>query len=115
MEERLTLGRSIVLSNETPGTAQVVAQDVKDVLNITFNAHDTKLDTICKAVISEVERITETTLITERSVSVIWQSFFDDEILPYCPIKTGTTISVKDIDDVDIDACLLYTSDAADE
>jgi hypothetical protein len=99
--ERLTLGRSIVLSAETLGTAQVVANDVKNVLNIGFNTHDTNLDTICEAVISEVERITETTLITEREVSVIWQSFFDDEILPYSPIKTGTNPTVKDLEGVD--------------
>jgi hypothetical protein len=99
--ERLNLGRTIVLSNETFGTAQVVAADVKNVLNIGFNTHDTNLDHICKSVISEVERITETTLITEREVSVIWQSFYDDEILPYCPIKAETNVTVKDLEGVD--------------
>jgi hypothetical protein len=102
--ERLTLGRSIILTTVTLGTAQVVAADVKTVLNIGFSTHDTNLDNICKAVISEVERITETTLITERTVSVIWQSFFDDEILPYSPIKTATTPTVKDLDGEDYPA-----------
>lgn len=99
--ERLTLGRSIILSNETSDDAQVIAGDVKKVLNIGFDAHDSNIDTICKAVISEVERITETTLITEREVSVIWQSLYDDEILPYCPVKEETTVTVKDLEGVD--------------
>jgi hypothetical protein len=99
--ERLNLGRTIILSNEILGTAQVVAANVKNVLNIGFETHDINLDHICKSVISEVERITETTLITEREVSVIWQSFFDDEILPYCPIKAETNVMVKDLEGVD--------------
>ena len=106
MEERLTLERTLVLSSETWGALQVTVNELKDRMNITFNDHDFKLEAVLKSVISAVESVTETTLITERDVNVAWQSFYDDEYLPYCPVKAGTTVTVQDLDGVEIDTDL---------
>ena len=82
----ITQGLTVSLSNEVIGTEIISLGEVKTYLNITFDAHDTKLDRLIAACRSALEQFKSVTLIQSRSVALSWQTFTDYEDLLYLPI-----------------------------
>ncbi len=103
MIERITLGRTIVFSDENTSIEPITINEVKAYMNISFNAHDAKLESLITSVREALEIAKGVTLITERTINVAWQQFYDFENLPFWPLKTGETITVTDLDGVVID------------
>jgi hypothetical protein len=107
----MTYGIIVKKSGEIIGAEPVSLSDVKQYLNVTFDAHDTKLTRLITSIRESLEQFKNVTLIDERSVNVSWQTFCDDEPLPFLPIKAGTTVVVTDLLDVAIDASLFTLLD----
>ena len=95
----ITQGLTVVLSNEVIGTEIISLADVKGYLNITFTAHDSKIDRLIAACRSALEQLKSVTLIQSRSVALSWQTFTDYEALLYSPvlIDESNTITVTDL------------------
>lgn len=96
----ITQGLTVSLSNEVIGAEIVSLPEVKEYLNITFNAHDAKLARLIAACRSALEQFKSVTLIQSRSVTLSWQTFTDYEDLLYLPvlIDNDNEIVVTDLE-----------------
>ena len=99
-----TYGEMIVLTDVT-ATEPITLADVKAGLNmpLSITVHDSELNDLITSCRIAAESARQVTLLPERSVKVAWQQFNGDVALPYCPLKTGTSVTVTDLKDVAID------------
>lgn len=91
-----------ILKNEVATSEPVTLEYVKSYMGISFANHDDKLNRLITACRIEAERFLNVTLIQSRTVSVAWQSFYDSELLPYCPVTDVNAIVAKDLSDAEI-------------
>lgn len=93
MAERITYGYSESLTERNnPVVEPISLAEVKDHLGLDSNAHDSDLNRLITACRIEVERLYSVSL-TTKSVSVCWQTFYDDLPLPYCPVDGNVTVT----------------------
>ena len=106
MEERITYGRKVKMVDVDAVEEIVTIEDVKDFLNMpsSISVHDLKISNLITTCREILERVKEVTLITEREVNVAWQQFYDEETLPYCPLKADYDIVVTDLSGETIDS-----------
>lgn len=104
MEERITQGMSVQLTDATPIVNPIGISEIKDYLGIATGLHDTKLNMLASACRIECEHFCNLSILS-RAVVVSWQKLYDFEILPYGPVVTDIDeITVTDLEDVVIES-----------
>jgi hypothetical protein len=97
--ERLTYGFQMSVTHQGNPNEPITVSNVKSHLSINFSAHDAEITKLITACREQVEKHFHKSLIG-HDVSVLWQSFFDDEPLPYTPLHNNPHFTVTDLDDV---------------
>ena len=100
-----TYGEMIVLTDVTATPEPITLTEVKAGLNmpLSITVHDLELTRLITSCRMAAESARQVNLIPERGVKVAWQQFNGDAALPYCPLKSGTSVTVTDLKDVAID------------